>query len=85
MKLEIYNTKGKPFTIEIDACDLTLTVENVKQVIENQYKIPINKQILLYKARIMDNTCKIINYNFSENTDLMLVIHSIKKSCCSIA
>jgi hypothetical protein len=33
----------------------------------------------------MDNKCKIINYNFAENTNLMLVIHSMKKSCCVIA
>jgi ubiquitin C len=81
MYLQFITFEGTKFNIEIDENN---TIENLKYKIQNEHNIPIDKQILIFRGGILDNSKQIINCNLDNNNTIHL-IKLIEDNKCTIS
>jgi hypothetical protein len=86
MHIRCLTLEGKYIDVNIDENDAIehLTIEYLKNKIQIEHNIPVDKQVLIYNAWILDNSKKIADCNL-ENDSIIHLIRLIENRTCNIS
>lgn len=77
MRLKLKSIKGVEYSVEVES--LSLTVKEIKRIIEDELKFEVSCIKLLFNGIILDDKSSIENYKIKEDSVLILMTTKIKK------
>ncbi|XP_057962106.1 ubiquitin domain-containing protein 7SL RNA2-like [Malania oleifera] len=71
MDVNFEPTKGKPFSIEVGFWD---TVAEIKEKIQKNEGVPVAKQTLIFKEKVLEDSLEVISSDLTHNSLVKLII-----------